>query len=97
MLTVTKKAAAVLKAAKAAQGGGPEAGIRIRRGELAQGSGERALAVGFTVVEQASPGDEESEQNGLRVFVDEQLIDVLDGRVLDVWNESDEGPELVFR
>ena len=96
MLTVTKKAAALLKAAKAAQGAAPEAGIRIRRGAAAEDSRERA-AVGFTVVEQPSPGDEESEQNGLRIFVDEQLVEILDGRTLDVWNESDEGPELVFR
>jgi Fe-S cluster assembly iron-binding protein IscA len=97
MLTVTKKAAALLKAAKAGHGAAPETGIRIRRSAIAKGSGERAQAVGFAVVEQPTPGEEESEQNGLRIFVDEQLIKVLDGRTLDVWNESDDGPELVFR
>jgi Fe-S cluster assembly iron-binding protein IscA len=97
MLTVTKKAAALLKAAKAAQGAAPEMGIRIRRSAVAKGSGEGAQAVGFAVVQQPSPGDEQSEQNGLRIFVDEQLVEILDGRTLDVWNENDDGPELVFR
>jgi len=97
MLTVTKKAAALLKAAKAAEGAASESGIRIRRGSLAGDSGERGQAVGFTIAEQPFPGDQESEQNGLRIFVDEQLIEVLDDRTLDVWNENDEGPELVFR
>jgi Fe-S cluster assembly iron-binding protein IscA len=97
MLTVTKRAAALLKAAKAVEGAGPETGIRIRRSAVPTDSGERAPAVGFTIVERPSPGDEESEQNGLRIFVDEQLIEILDGRTLDVWNEGDEGPGLVFR
>jgi Fe-S cluster assembly iron-binding protein IscA len=97
MLTVTKKAAALLKATKAADGAAPEMGIRIRRSAVTKGFGEGVQAVSFAVVEQPSPGDEESEQNGLRIFVDEQLIEILDGRTLDVWNESDDGPELVFR
>ncbi|MBV8136837.1 MAG: hypothetical protein JO121_14575 [Deltaproteobacteria bacterium] len=97
MLTVTKKAAALLKAAKAVEGAGPESGIRFRRGAIATNSPERGRAVAFSIAEQPSPGDQESEQNGLRIFVDEQLIALLDGRTLDVWNQSDEGPKLVFR
>jgi Fe-S cluster assembly iron-binding protein IscA len=96
MLTVTKRAAARLKAAKAVQGAGPETGIRIRRVAAAKGAGESAQTVGFTVAEQPGPGDEESEQNGLRIFVDEQLVEILDGRTLDVWNESDEGQNWCF-
>jgi len=97
MLTVTKRAAALLKAAKVVQGAAPETGIRIRRLAAAKGSGESAQTVGFTVAEHPGPGDEESEQNGLRIFVDEQLVEILDGRTLDVCNESDQAPELVFR
>jgi len=96
MLTVTKRAAALLKAAKAVEGAGPETGIRIRRSAVTKESGERP-AVGFTIAERPSPGDEESEQNGLRIFVDEDLIETLDGRTLDVLNEGDEGPGLVLR
>jgi Fe-S cluster assembly iron-binding protein IscA len=97
MLTVTKKAAALLKAAKAAEGATPESGIRIRRGSVSDDSGERAVAVGFSVSDAPNPGDAETEQNGLRIFVEDSLIETLDGRTLDVWNEGDEGPELVFR
>jgi Fe-S cluster assembly iron-binding protein IscA len=97
MLTVTKRAAALLKAAKAVHGAAPETGIRIKRVAAAKDSGENAQTVGFTVAEQPGPGDEESEQDGLRIFVDEQLVEILDGRTLDVWNESDKDTELVFR
>jgi Fe-S cluster assembly iron-binding protein IscA len=43
-----------------------------------------------------SPGDDELEQEGLRIFVEDALIDQLDGRILDV-RDSDEGPEFIFR
>ena len=97
MLTVTKKAAALLKAAKAAEGASQESGIRIRRGTISDDNGGRAVAVGFAVSDTPNPGDEAFEQNGLRIFVEDSLIETLDGRTLDVWNEGEEGPELVFR
>jgi hypothetical protein len=43
-----------------------------------------------------SPGDDELEQEGLRIFVEDALIDPFDGRTLDV-RDSDEGPEFIFR
>ena len=46
MLTVTKRAAAVLKAAKAAEGAAHDAGIRIRRGVTAD---ESRISVGFAI------------------------------------------------
>ena len=97
MLTVTKKAATVLKAVQAVEGAGRETGIRIRRSAIARDSGGRTQALSFAIVEQPSPGDQESEQNGLRIFVDEQLIEMLDGRTLDVSNEGEGRSKLVFR
>jgi Fe-S cluster assembly iron-binding protein IscA len=97
MLEVTRKAAALLKAAKAAEGASPESAIRIRSGKISNDSGRDELAVGFTVAEEPSPGDETIEQDGLLIFVEDRLVESLDGRTLDVWNEGDEGPELVFR
>lgn len=96
MLTVTNKAAAVLKAAKTAQGAPPEAGVRIVKGMVPDDSERSALAVGFAISEDPAPDDEELEQNGLRIFVAETLIEPLDGRTLDV-READDGPELTFR
>lgn len=96
MLTVTNKAAAVLKAAKTAQGAPPEAGVRIVKGMVPDDSERSALAVGFAISEDPAPDDEELEQNGLRMFVAETLIEPLDGRTLDV-READDGPELTFR
>ena len=97
MLTVTKKAAELLKAVKVVEGAGRESGIRIRGSAIARDAAERAQMVGFTIVEQPSPGDQESEQNGLRIFVDEQLIEILDDRTLDVSNEGEGKSELIFR
>lgn len=94
MLTVTKRAAAVLKAAKAAKGLEENAGIRIRRGVMTDRSG--TMAIGITISDEPDPGDEEFEQEGLRIFVEDALIEPLDGRTLDV-REASAGPELVFR
>jgi Fe-S cluster assembly iron-binding protein IscA len=54
------------------------------------------VAVGFAISEDPNPDDEEIEQEGLRIFVEDALIEPLDGRILDV-REASEGPELVFR
>ena len=54
------------------------------------------IAIGLTKSDLPDPGDEEFEQDGLRIFVEDALIDPLDGRTLDV-REASEGPELVFR
>jgi Fe-S cluster assembly iron-binding protein IscA len=93
MLTVTKKAAALLKAAKAAEGAGNDAGIRIRRGVMPNQSG---ISVGFAISNYPAPHDEAFEQDGLRIFVEDALIKPLDGRILDV-RDADAGPELVWR
>jgi Fe-S cluster assembly iron-binding protein IscA len=93
MLTVTKKAAAVLKAAKAAKGAPDDAGVRIQRGV---GANESEIAVGFTISDEPDSADEEFEQNGLRIFVEDVLVERLDGRTLDA-READDGMELVFR
>jgi len=94
MLTVTKEAAEILKAVKAAENAPGYAGIRIRRGVVSSQPGE--VVVGFAISEDPHLADEEFEQDGLRIFVEEALIEPLDGRTLDV-REASEGPELVFR
>ena len=93
MLTVTERAAALLKAAKAAEGVPDDAGIRIRRGEMPNESG---ISVGFAISDDPDPNDEEFEQEGLRIFVEDALAEPLDGRTLDV-READEGLEFIFR
>jgi len=95
MLNVTKKAAALLVAAKEAEGGSPSAGIRIRQGTTPQ-PGSGTVAIGFTISDEPQPDDEQFEQNGLRFFVEESLVEPLDGRTLDV-NDVGDGPQLVFR
>jgi iron-sulfur cluster assembly protein len=96
MLRITKEAAALLVAARKAEGGLPTAGIRIRRSVDRERSGNEALAIGFGISNEPEPDDEEFEQNGLRIFVEEALVEPLDGCTLDVGDVGD-GPELLFR
>lgn len=88
MLTVTDKAAAVLKAAKTVQGAPP--------GTMPDDSGKPALAAGFAISDNPAPNDEELQQNGLRIFVEDALVEPLQGRTIDV-REDDDGPQLIFR
>ena len=96
MLKVTNKAAAILKAAKTAEGASADAGIRIHQAPLPDGSRERGIGIAVTVKEQPEINDQVLEQDGLRVFLDSTLIEPLDERTLDV-QEADQGMELVFR
>ena len=86
MLTITKKPAAVLKAAKAAEGATDNAGIRIRAGAMPDQSG---VSVGFAISDAPDPDDMELEQQGLRVFIQDVLVEPLDGRTLDVREAAD--------
>ena len=94
MLTVTRKAAAFLNVARAAEGATRGAGIRLRRDALPDESGKPS--VGFTISEEPDPDDWEFEQEGLRIFVEDKLVQPLDGRTLDV-RDANEGLQLVFR
>jgi Fe-S cluster assembly iron-binding protein IscA len=81
MVNVTNKAAAVLKAAKAAQGAAADAGIRIRKKMIAD---EPRTVVGFAITAVPDAGDEEFEQDELRFFIEDSLVEPLNGRTLDV-------------
>lgn len=94
MLEVTKKAAAMLKAAKTAHGAPKRAGIRIRRARISER--DETAAIGFVVSDKPHSGDNAFEQHGLRLFVEDSLIEPLEGRTLDVKDEEDT-LELVFR
>ncbi|MGH7913291.1 MAG: hypothetical protein ACREPW_01395, partial [Candidatus Binataceae bacterium] len=76
-----------------AEGAADDAGIRIRTGVMAN---ESETSVGFAFSNEPDPDDEEFEQDGLRIFVEDTLVQPLDGRTLDV-REAAEGTELVFR
>ena len=93
MLKVTKEAAALLKAAKAAEGAANDAGIRILKGSK---TNEPGISIGIAISDDPSPGDKEFEQEGLRIFVEDALVEPLDDRTLDV-REAGAGTELVFR
>jgi Fe-S cluster assembly iron-binding protein IscA len=95
MFNVTGDAVSVLKAAKKAEGAPPDAGIRVRSGGNGDSS-ELPTRIGFAISEDPYSGDEEFEQDGLRIFVEETLVEPLEDRTLDV-EESDDGMRLFFR
>jgi|SRR5215471_16668516 len=97
MLNVTKEAAAILKAAKAAEGAPDDSGIRIRRTQTDSNSTEQNLVVRFAITEEPVPGDAAIEQDGLMIFVEPSLVEPLDGRTLDAREDDEEGPDLIFR
>jgi Fe-S cluster assembly iron-binding protein IscA len=94
MLRITQTAVTVLKQVKADNGAEDSAGIRIRRDVRPNDSG--TVGIGLTISGSPYPGDEEIEQDGLRIFVEDALVEPLDGRTLDV-REASDGPEIVFR
>jgi Fe-S cluster assembly iron-binding protein IscA len=94
MLRITHSAVTVLKQVKADNGAKDSAGIRIRRDIRPDDSG--MVGIGLTISDLPYPGDEEFEQDGLRIFVEDALVEPLDGHTLDV-REASEGPEIVFR
>jgi Fe-S cluster assembly iron-binding protein IscA len=95
MFNVTDDAVSVLKAAKEGRGAPRDAGIRIRSDGTGD-SREPLTRIGFAISDDPYSGDEEFEQDGLRIFVEETLVEPLEDRTLDV-EEADDGMRLVFR
>jgi Fe-S cluster assembly iron-binding protein IscA len=89
MFNVTDDAVSVLKAAKKAEGAPPDAGIRVCSGGNGNSS-EPLTRIGFAISDDPYSGDEEFEQDGLRIFVEETLVEPLEDRTLDV-EEADDG------
>ena len=96
MLTVTNKAASLLKVAKTAGGAPRDAGIRLRLDSGFKDPGKPFMQIGLAISDSPKPGDEEFEQDGLRIFVEDTLVEPLEDRTLDV-QEGDDGMRLVFR
>jgi len=95
MFTVTNEAASLLKAAKTAEGAARNAGIRLRIGIVPKDPSD-PLKIGFAISDDPESGDQEFEQSGLRIFVENWLVEPLENRTLDV-QEVDDGMRLVFR
>ncbi|HZT36681.1 MAG TPA: hypothetical protein VFA28_02200 [Bryobacteraceae bacterium] len=52
--------------------------------------------MGFAITDAPAPKDMELEQDGLRIFIEDVLVEPLDGRTLDVRDAAD-SMELIFR
>ena len=57
---------------------------------------ESGIAIGFAITDGPDPDDEQFEQEGPRIFVEDALVEALVGRTLDV-RDTNEGPELGWR
>jgi Fe-S cluster assembly iron-binding protein IscA len=95
MFTVTDEAASVLKAVKKEKRA-PRAGIRVHLDSKPMDSSDPLTQIGFDVSDGPNWGDAEFKQKGLRIFVEETLVEPLEDRTLDV-EEADDGMKLVFR
>jgi Fe-S cluster assembly iron-binding protein IscA len=94
MLTISDKAVSVLKAAKLTEGAPADAGVRIQRAEVADDHG--MIAVSLAIRNGPVSSDKSFEQDGQRIFIEDALVEPLDGRMLDVREDSD-GTALVLR
>ena len=94
MLKVTSEAATVLKAAKNETGAPSQAGLRIRRADHMPAD-DNSVAVALAFIDAPEPNDQTLEEDGLRVFVAGDLVDVLDDKTLDV-RATEDGAELVL-
>ncbi len=97
MLTVTNKAASLLKGAKTAEGAPQDAGIRLRLDSSGfKDPGEAFVEIRLAISDGPKSGDEEFEQDGRRIFVEDRLVEPLEDHTLDVQEDND-GMRLVFR
>jgi len=94
MLTVSNKAVSFLKATKLTMGAPPDVGVRIQRETIDEDRG--ALGLSLALRENPAPSDQSFEQDGLRIFVEDSLMEPLDGRTLDI-REDDDGAAIVLR
>jgi Fe-S cluster assembly iron-binding protein IscA len=97
MFTVTNKAAELLKTAKSTKGIPDQTGIRIKRSVVPPASNGQpgAVGVGLAFTDGPEAGDAEMEQDGLRIFIEADLTEPLDGRTLDARDDGN-GAELVL-
>ncbi len=74
----------------------PETGIRImeRISEIPKGTRNAGMAVAFA--DGPASDDAEIEQDGLRIFVQDTLVEPLDGSTVDVREDPDKGPQYVI-
>jgi Fe-S cluster assembly iron-binding protein IscA len=94
MLTVSNKAVSFLKATKLTMGAPPDAGVRIQREAISE---DRSVpAVSLAIRENPAPSDQSFEQDGLRIFVEDSLMEPLDGHTLDI-REDDDGAAIILR
>lgn len=92
MLEITRGAAALLTELRQDQDVPEDYGLRVFP-ETDQ-PGEVTIGLGFT--DQPAPGDEVAEQEGMKVFVAQELAAPLDDAAIDV-TRANGTPQLIFR
>ena len=92
MLEITKDAAALLTELRDGQDVPEDYGLRVFP-ETAQ-PGEVTIGLGFT--DQPAAGDQVAEQDGMKVFVAQELAAPLEDAAIDV-AEQDGASRLIFR
>ena len=92
MIKITHDAAAVLTDARNASGLPEQYGVRF----YLVPNPEKGQALGFDFVEHPEPQDEVADQEGLPVYVAQEVSSVVSGSTLDA-KKTDGGAQLVLR
>jgi iron-sulfur cluster assembly protein len=88
MLTLTDTAAQVIRDLSAQAMDSPDTGVRIS--SESDGTGSLVLSI----VERPEPADQMVESEGARLFLDPQVVEMLDDKSLDA--DVDEGGGVAF-
>jgi Fe-S cluster assembly iron-binding protein IscA len=88
MLTLTAEAAQAINSLVANQ---PGAGLRIS----SQSEDGNQVQLGLTVTDRPAPSDQVIEEQGTQVFLDEEVVPLLDNKTLDARITDDQ--EVAFR
>jgi Fe-S cluster assembly iron-binding protein IscA len=94
MLNVTDRAISLLKLATSSDGE-PDGAVRIERARPANDGGGSS-GIGVCIVDEPEDGDVKLERKGLRIFIEESLVESLEDKTLDVRDGGKQGPLLVF-
>jgi Fe-S cluster assembly iron-binding protein IscA len=90
MLTVTAQAAQAINDLVSER---PDAGLRIS----SQSSDSSGLRLELTLTTGPAPEDQVIDEHGSRVFVDEQVAELLSDKTLDATSQGEEGVSFTLR
>ena len=94
-MRVTPTAAALLKETRSLLGATPEVGVRLQRDGFEEASDEVSVTLEFR--DECEPSDTTIHEDGLRIFLADDVAEMLEDRTLDVEETPTGVVELIVR